>query len=173
MTDNRCVLVLGGAASGKSAFAERLLLALGRPCLYIATAEAGDAEMAARIARHRSRRGPAWTTVDAPLAAARALAAAPADHAVLFDGATLWLSNHLLAGHDPEAETEALARAVSDCPAPLVIVSDEVGHSIVPGDPLSRRFRDGLGVLNQRLAAQADAVALVTAGLPQWLKGAP
>lgn len=164
-------LVVGGARSGKSAFAERLILGSGRPRRYIATAQGWDDEMRARIAQHQTDRGADWTTVEAPLDLAGALAAAPAHEAILIDCATLWLTNHLLAEHDLQAEGDRLLSALATCPAPVVIVSNETGWGIVPDNALARRFRDEQGRLNQRLAAQADLVVTVIAGLPLALKG--
>ena len=164
-------LVVGGARSGKSAFAERLVLGSARPRRYIATAEAWDDEMRDRIARHREDRGTAWTTVEAPLTLAEALTRARPDEAVLVDCATLWLTNQLLAEHDLPAEVNRLIDALAACPAPVVIVSNETGWGIVPENALARRFRDEQGRLNQRLAATAGLVVTVIAGLPMVLKG--
>ncbi len=164
-------LVVGGARSGKSAFAERLVTATARPRRYIATAEAWDDEMRDRIARHRADRGPGWLTIDAPLDLCTALAQARPEEAVLVDCATLWLTNHLLAEHDLPAETDRLTAALAACPAPVVVVSNEVGMGIVPDNALARRFRDAQGRLNQRLAAEAALVVTVMAGLPLPLKG--
>ena len=164
-------LVVGGARSGKSAFAEGLVTASGRARRYIATAEAWDDEMRDRIARHRDGRGAAWTTVEAPLDLAAALAQAQSDEAVLVDCATLWLTNHLLAEHDLAAETAGLLAALAASPAPVVIVSNETGWGIVPENALARRFRDEQGRLNQRLAAVSGLVVTVIAGLPMVLKG--
>ncbi|WP_371685758.1 bifunctional adenosylcobinamide kinase/adenosylcobinamide-phosphate guanylyltransferase [Tabrizicola sp. YIM 78059] len=164
-------LVVGGARSGKSAFAERLVVASGRPRRYIATAEAWDAEMRDRIARHQRDRGSDWTTVEAPLDLPSALASARPEEAVLIDCATLWLTNQLLAGHDLPARTEALVSSLSACRAPVVVVSNETGWGIVPENALARRFRDEQGRLNQRLAHVADLVVTVIAGLPLALKG--
>lgn len=165
-------LVLGGAASGKSAYAETLVRRASPSRLYIATAEAHDAEMRAQIAQHRAARAKdGWQTVEAPLDLSPALAEAGADHAVLLDCATLWLSNHMLAGHDPQAEGDHLLDALATCAAPVVVVSNEVGLSVVPENALARRFQRAQGALNQRLAAQASLVALVAAGLPIALKG--
>jgi adenosylcobinamide kinase/adenosylcobinamide-phosphate guanylyltransferase len=166
-------LVIGGARSGKSGLAERLARASGRRLRYIATAQAWDDEMRARIDQHRARRdGGGWHTVEAPLELCAALDAAAADEMVLVDCATLWLSNHMLLDHDPAAETAALLGALARCAAPVAVVSNEVGLSIVPDTPLGRAFRDAQGVLNQRLAAQAGLVVAVFAGLPLVLKGA-
>lgn len=164
-------LVVGGARSGKSAFAERLVLGSARSRRYIATAEAWDDEMRDRIARHREDRGTSWTTVEAPLDLAGAIAGASDTEAVLVDCATLWLTNHLLADHDLAAESAGLLAALAACPAPVVIVSNETGWGIVPENALARRFRDEQGRLNQRLAAQAGLVVTVIAGLPMVLKG--
>jgi adenosylcobinamide kinase / adenosylcobinamide-phosphate guanylyltransferase len=164
-------LVVGGARSGKSAYAERLVTASGRPRRYIATAEAWDDEMRDRIAQHRRERGTEWTTVEAPLDLATALAIAEADETVLIDCATLWLTNHLLADHDLRAESETFMAALGRCSAPVIVVSNETGWGIVPDNALARRFRDEQGRLNQRLAQQADLVVTVIAGLPLVLKG--
>jgi adenosylcobinamide kinase/adenosylcobinamide-phosphate guanylyltransferase len=167
----RLALVIGGARSGKSSFAEGLVVGSGRPRRYIATAEAWDDEMHARISRHQRDRGADWTTVEAPLDLVAALAQASADEAVLIDCATLWLTNHLLAEHDLHTEGTALLAALAECAAPVVIVSNETGWGIVPDNALARRFRDAQGRLNQRLAAQAELVVTVIAGLPLVLKG--
>jgi adenosylcobinamide kinase/adenosylcobinamide-phosphate guanylyltransferase len=164
-------LVIGGARSGKSAFAERLITDTRRPRRYIATAEAWDDEMSDRIAKHQRDRAEDWTTVEAPLDLPAALAAARPDEAVLIDCATLWLTNHLLANHDLVAEGTGLIAALATCPAPVVVVSNETGWGIVPENALARRFRDEQGRLNQRLAAKAALVVTVIAGLPLVLKG--
>jgi adenosylcobinamide kinase / adenosylcobinamide-phosphate guanylyltransferase len=164
-------LVIGGARSGKSAFAERLLVQSGRTRRYIATAEAWDDEMRDRIAQHQRDRAGDWTTVEAPLDLPAALAKAKPAEAVLIDCATLWLTNHLLADHDLAAQSDALITALAACPAPVVIVSNETGWGIVPENALARRFRDEQGRLNQRLAAEAALVVTVIAGLPLVLKG--
>ncbi len=165
-------IVLGGARSGKSDFAERLADSFGKPVTYIATAQAFDDEMRDRIARHRSGRDPGWKTVEAPLDVAAALHACGPDEVALLDCATLWLSNQMLAGHDAEAACHELAAELDACAAGVVVVSNEVGSGIVPDSPLGRRFRDAQGRLNQRLAAGADLAVLVVAGLPLVLKGA-
>jgi adenosylcobinamide kinase/adenosylcobinamide-phosphate guanylyltransferase len=164
-------LVIGGARSGKSTFAEGLVTAT--PCArrYIATAEAWDDEMRDRIARHREDRGADWLTVEAPLDLAAALAKAEPGEVVLVDCATLWLTNHMLADHDLNAKIGELLTALASCAAPVVIVSNETGWGIVPENALARRFRDEQGRLNQRLAAQAGLVVTVIAGLPMVLKG--
>lgn len=165
-------LVLGGVASGKSAFAESLVCSASEHRLYLATAEALDDEMRTRIARHRAARADAgWATIEAPLDLAPALAGARNDQAVLLDCATLWLSNHLLAGQDPASAEPALMAALSACAAPVVVVSNEVGLSGVPENVLARRFQQAQGALNQRLAAKAGLVVQIIAGLPSVLKG--
>jgi len=163
--------VLGGARSGKSRYGETLISALPPPWLYVATAEAGDHEMAARIRAHRSRRGPSWRTIEAPRDVAAALAATEG-MPVLIDCLTLWLSNLLLANADFEQETGRLEQALMQATAPVVLVANEVGSGIVPDHPLGRKFRDAQGILNQRIAARADRVVLMVAGLPLALKGA-
>ncbi|MWB77711.1 bifunctional adenosylcobinamide kinase/adenosylcobinamide-phosphate guanylyltransferase [Pseudooceanicola sp. 216_PA32_1] len=164
-------LVIGGAASGKSAYAEDLVINSGLPMVYIATAEAGDGEMTERIAIHRARRGIGWETRENPLTPGEELAALPPDRAVLLDCATMWLTNQMMRGDDPaRAEDEFLA-ALAACRAEVVVVTNEVGQGIVPEHALSRRFREAQGRLNIRLAAQADRVVQVVAGLPLVLKG--
>ena len=164
-------LVTGGARSGKSRFAETLCQRSGLRRRYIATAQAFDAEMAARIAQHRHDRGAGWTTIEAPLDLRPALRDAPADSVTLMDCATLWLTNHLLADHDLPDAVAGLRAALAACAGPVVVVTNEVGWGIVPGDALSRRFRDEQGRLNQNLAADAGLVVAVMAGLPLALKG--
>ncbi len=169
----RFALILGGARSGKSSAAEKLVTLRGKPRIYIATAETWDDEMRDRVARHRADRGAGWLTVEAPLDLAGALGRVDPDAAVLVDCATLWLTNHLLADHDLDAEAAQLAVAIAACPAPVALVSNEVGWGIVPDNALARRFRDAQGRLNQQMAAQADLVLGVMAGLPLVLKGLP
>lgn len=143
----------------------------GRPKLYLATAQAFDDEMKDRILHHRNDRGDGWETLEAPMDVAPLLAECQPKFTLLFDCATLWLSNHLLAGSDLARETDNLLAALAACPAPVVLVSNEVGAGIVPGNAMARQFRDEQGRLNQRLAAQADLVIGVMAGLPFALKG--
>lgn len=164
-------LVIGGARSGKSRFAEGLVTGSLRPRVYIATAQAWDDEMRARITAHQTDRGQDWRTIEAPRDALAALAEARPDEVVLFDCATLWLTNHMLAGADLTTEAAALEAALLACAAPVVVVSNEVGWSIVPDNALARQFRDEQGRLNQRLAASAGLVVAVMAGLPLVLKG--
>jgi adenosylcobinamide kinase / adenosylcobinamide-phosphate guanylyltransferase len=162
-------LVLGGARSGKSRYAESLIAALPPPWVYIATAEAGDEEMTVRINAHRARRGPDWRTIEAPRDLTAALAASER-LPVLIDCLTLWLSNLLLADADIDAEIKRLENALMVANAPVVLVANEVGSGIVPDHPLGRKFRDLQGVLNQRIAARADRVVLMVAGLPLTVK---
>lgn len=161
------VLVLGGARSGKSAYAEGLLR--DRPDrLYVATGQAHDHEMAARIARHRDSRGPSWRTIEAPVALPETLAIHPGP--ALVDCLTLWLTNLILGDHPLEPAFAGLERVLTDRTSPTVLVASEVGLGIVPGDALSRRFRDEAGLLHQRIARLATSVVLVAAGLPLRLK---
>lgn len=164
-------LILGGAASGKSRFAEQLCQQSGLSKLYIATAQVYDAEMADKVARHLTQRGTGWKTVEAPVNAGAALAQATPADVVLLDCATLWLTNVILGEYDLEAETTRLMAALVNCAAPVVVVSNEVGQGIVPDNALSRRFRNAQGGLNQTIAAQAELVVAVMAGLPLALKG--
>ncbi|MHA6263456.1 bifunctional adenosylcobinamide kinase/adenosylcobinamide-phosphate guanylyltransferase [Arenibacterium sp. CAU 1754] len=164
-------LVLGGAASGKSAYAELLVTRRPSPWVYLATAQAFDDEMRHKIDDHIARRAAGWKTEETPLDAAAHLADLPAGATCLFDCATMWLSNHLLADSDLEHEQIMLLAAIEKSPAHIIIVSNEVGHGIVPDNALARRFREAQGRLNILLAAQADVVVQVTAGLPRTLKG--
>jgi adenosylcobinamide kinase/adenosylcobinamide-phosphate guanylyltransferase len=166
----RVTLVLGGARSGKSRFAEELALRAPPPRSYIATAEAFDQEMAERIARHRSERaGKGWTTHEAPLHLAAALQSISG--LALVDCITVWLGN--LMHHQQEIATavESLCAVLAARQDPVILVSNEVGLSIVPENAMARRFRDEQGLLNQRLAAAADEVYVVIAGLAMKLKG--
>ena len=167
---NALTFLIGGARSGKSAHAERLVTAGPAPWTYIATAQAFDDEMRERIAIHLSRRGAGWRTVDAPLDLAGALAAVPDGHAVLVDCLTLWLTNHLLADHDLEAECADLVEVLGEPRGPWFVVANEVGLGIVPDNALARRFRDAAGKLNQQVAAVADRVLFMVAGLPLQVK---
>jgi adenosylcobinamide kinase/adenosylcobinamide-phosphate guanylyltransferase len=170
-------LVLGGARAGKSAYAEALIVPAGGRTdgcagLYLATAEPGDPEMAARIAQHRARRGAAWMTVEEPLELASALQRhARAERPILVDCLTLWLSNLMLAGRDIDAATRGLIDTLPGLAGPVVFVANEVGLGIVPDNALARRFRDAAGRLNQAVAASCQRVVLVAAGLPLVLKG--
>ena len=162
--------LLGGARSGKSLHAEKLATAQPAPWTYIATAQAYDDEMVERIAHHRARRGDGWLTVDAPLDLAEALHAIPDDQPVLVDCLTLWLSNHMLAEHDLDGLCAELGQVLSAPRGPWFVVSNEVGMGIVPDNALGRRFRDAQGQLNQRVAAVADRVFFLVAGIPMQVK---
>jgi len=163
-------LVLGGARSGKSAFAESLCAAVARP-VYVATGEARDTEMADRIRRHRERRGAHWTTVEEPLDLVAALRAhAAADGVVLVDCLTLWLANLLWAGRDIDAEREALCATLAGIAGPVVLVSNEVGLGIVPDNAAARAFRDHAGRLHQDIAALAERVYFTVAGIATPIK---
>lgn len=163
--------MLGGARSGKSRYAEALAQDAGGPCTYIATAAAGDAEMAARIAAHRARRGAQWSTIEEPLRLAAALdrAMAPGGF-VLVDCITLWLSNLLLAEESTDEPVDDLLRVLAEPRGTVALVSNEVGLGIVPDNALARRFRDIAGTTNQRLATAVDRVVFLAAGLPMVLK---
>ncbi|TIL77642.1 MAG: bifunctional adenosylcobinamide kinase/adenosylcobinamide-phosphate guanylyltransferase, partial [Mesorhizobium sp.] len=156
--------------SGKSTHAETLVTASPSPWAYIATAEAYDDEMCERIVLHRARRGEGWATVDAPLDLAAAIEALPDHQPVLIDCLTLWLTNHMLAERDLDAECRRLVDVLSRPRGPWFVVSNEVGLGIVPDNALARRFRDAAGRLNQQVAAVADTVLLMVAGLPLKVK---
>ena len=174
MTDLLTTLVLGGARSGKSAFAERMIADSNLAPVYLATATAGDEEMKDRIAHHRSRRGPGWTTVEEPLALIDALAqVSQPGRAVLVDCLTLWLSNLMHAGADIDEATDALLQSLDGYASPVVFVSNEVGLGIVPETALGRAFRDAQGRLNMRMAERADRVILMAAGLALIMKDRP
>ncbi|WP_227435316.1 bifunctional adenosylcobinamide kinase/adenosylcobinamide-phosphate guanylyltransferase [Methylobacterium sp. W2] len=167
----RMTLVLGGARSGKSLHAERLIESCPAPWLYVATAQAWDDEMRERITLHRSRRSADWITRDVPIDLPEAVAAS--DGPVLVDCLTLWLTNLILSEADVEAATVALIEACETAPGPVVLVGNEVGLGIVPDNALARRFRDAAGRLHQRLAARADHVVFMVAGLPMIVKPQP
>ncbi len=169
----RAVLVIGAARSGKSRYALGLAEAAARERLYLATAEAGDAEMEERIARHRRERGEGWRTREEPLALAAALhVEARPGRVVLVDCLTLWLSNLLLAGREIEAQVSEFTKVLSELGGPVVLIANEVGAGVVPATPLGRAFRDWQGRLNQATAAACGAVVAVAAGLPTQLKPA-
>jgi len=170
----RSVLMLGGARSGKSAYAQELAEAAAPERVYLATAEAGDAELTERIARHQDTRGASWTTREEPLDLAEVLAAeARPGRVVLVDCLTLWLTNLMFSGRDVESEIAGLARAVGALGGPAILVSNEVGLSIVPETRLGRDFRDLQGRANAAVARASDAVVFVAAGLPRLIKPAP
>ena len=173
----RLTLVLGGARSGKSRQAEQLVRSVRPPWTYVATAQASDDEMRERIALHRTRRGDGWLTEEVPLDLAAALRDVPPGRPVLVDCLTLWLTNTMLAERDVDAALDDLVETCRRAAGPLVLVSNEVGLGIVPDNALARRFRDHAGVLHQRLAAEAEQVLFMVAGLPIAVKsvdgGAP
>jgi adenosylcobinamide kinase/adenosylcobinamide-phosphate guanylyltransferase len=170
---NEIILITGGARSGKSKYAEQRAAALGSRWLYIATAEAKDDEMARRIAAHRKRRGRAWTTVEEPVQLAETLLAwRGRTDCALVDCLTLWLSNLLFRGGENQVEenVETLVRSLPQLDFPVVFVTNEVGAGIVPDNPLARQFRDLAGWTNQRIAAAANEVVLMVAGIPLTVK---
>jgi adenosylcobinamide kinase/adenosylcobinamide-phosphate guanylyltransferase len=163
-------LILGGASSGKSAYAERLALATSLTPVYLATAQAQDGEMSDKIKRHQARRGPEWQLIEAPLMPSNALRSLTSKHVILLDCLTLWLSNILELNHNIETETSRLLLSIHTCDAQIIVVSNELGLGLVPAPPLGRTFRDAQGTLNQRFAEAADTVTFVAAGLPLSLK---
>jgi adenosylcobinamide kinase/adenosylcobinamide-phosphate guanylyltransferase len=167
--------ITGGARSGKSRLAEELAGKYGEPLLYLATAHAGDGEMAGRIARHQERRGSAWQTIEEPLDICTVLAGHDGwFKAVLVDCITLWLTNLMLANADDETvrgRVHELAATARGLQTPLILVSNETGMGIVPDNALARRFRDLAGEANEILAAAADDVYVMFSGLPLKLKG--
>lgn len=163
--------ILGGASSGKSAFAEGLVKQSGAAKVYLATAEVYDTEMEAKVAAHLAMRGEGWRTIEAPRDLDDALNSVKAEEVLLLDCATMWLSNHMMAESDLAAATEGLVSALKTCKGRVVVVSNEVGMGVVPDNALARKFRDAQGKLNQRLAREADLVVFVVAGLPSVLKG--
>jgi adenosylcobinamide kinase/adenosylcobinamide-phosphate guanylyltransferase len=172
-------LVLGGARSGKSAYAERLAAASAAEVVYIATAQAGDGEMAERIAHHRDSRPAHWSTIEEPLGLSDAIERQQG-RTVLVDCLTLWLSNLIFAGPEEQpddsrivAERERLVATLARAQGNVILVSNEVGMGIVPMGAVTRLFVDEAGRLNQAVAAVAERVVFVAAGLPLYLKGAP
>ena len=168
----KSVLVLGGARSGKSSYAEKMVGSSGLKPLYLATGRAFDTEMENRIAIHRERRGPEWQTIEEPLDLVGALTLhAAEDRFVLVDCLTLWLTNLMMAERDIGAETARLVAMLPDLAGPVVFVSNEVGLGIVPENRMAREFRDHAGFLHQAVAAVADEVYFMAAGLPLKMKG--
>ena len=163
-------LVLGGARSGKSRFAEEAIEQAAQPALYVATAEPRDDEMHARIAAHRARRGRHWTTIEEPIELVNVLLA-ETTRPVLVDCLTLWLSNLMGAGRDIGFEIERLLSVLPQCRVTVVMVANEVGLGIVPDNAMAREFRDHAGRLNQGVARVAQRVVFMAAGLPLFLKG--
>ncbi len=167
----RIRFVLGGARSGKSAYAESLALKSGRDLVYIATAEIFDEEMEARIDLHRQRRGPEWKLVEAPVDLPQAIRASDGENTViLVDCLSVWTTNLLIHDQDIAQSRDSLLETLRDCHGSLVLVASETGLGIVPDNALSRRFRDANGLLNQAVAATADEVFFMTAGLALRIK---
>lgn len=167
----RGTFILGGAASGKSEWAENFILSSGLSCIYLATGKIEDDEVFSRVKVHIERRDARWQTVEEPLDLGPALSNLVPETPVLIDCATMWLSNQMMEQANLTGATDALLRALRDCPAPWVIVSNEVGHGIVPDNKLARQFREAQGRLNIALAREADVAVMIVAGLPQILKG--
>jgi len=165
------LLVIGGARSGKSRYAQQRAEATGLSPVFIATAQAFDDEMHARIARHRADRHAGWQTVEAPLDLVQAIVThSAADRVLLVDCLTLWVTNLMLGDHDLEAALHAVTNAIARSEGQLIFVSNEVGWGIVPENPLARRFRDLAGLVNQRIAACVNEVQLICAGLGLRMK---
>jgi adenosylcobinamide kinase/adenosylcobinamide-phosphate guanylyltransferase len=172
--NSRSLLVLGGARSGKSAYALRVAEEYRGERLFLATAAASDPEMATRIASHRAERGENWSTLEEPLDLCGALGTeARKDRIIVVDCLTLWLSNVMFVERDPLTEIEKLCLAIESAAGPIVLVSNEVGAGIVPETKLGRDFRDWHGRLNQKVASASGVVVLIVAGMPQLLKPTP
>ena len=169
--NSHSTLVLGGARSGKSVYAEKLVENSGKPMVYIATGEAGDEEMSDRIAHHQQRRGDDWQTIEAPLDVCGALAGVSAQSVVLLDCITLWISNLMAAERDVEKEVQKFCAGLVDLSRDVAVVSTEVGLGIVPDNALARRFRDEAGRANQMIAEICDKVVFVAAGQAMVMKG--
>ncbi len=167
----RVTFIVGGAASGKSAWAEGFVESCKKSKTYLATSQVLDGEMRAKVDAHVARRDQSWALIEAQMDLRPALSGLKPDQICLLDCATMWLSNHLLADSDLDVAQAALLAALAECRANLVIVSNEVGQGIVPENPLARQFREAQGRLNIALAAHADLVVQVTVGLPLVLKG--
>lgn len=167
----KVTLIIGGAASGKSKFAERLTRAAGRPLVYVATSQAFDEEMQDKIAQHRAQRGQGWETLEKPFAMPDVLGTVGPEKIVLVDCLTVWLSNFMLAKMPTEELSGLLKSAATAAKAPVVFVTNETGSGVIPESELGRKFRQAQGELNQDVAAWADLVVSVQAGLPLVLKG--
>jgi adenosylcobinamide kinase/adenosylcobinamide-phosphate guanylyltransferase len=170
-----CMLVLGGAKSGKSSFALNVCNSLNKKRIFLATAQAFDKEMEDRIRRHQAERGSGWRTIEEPLKVAETIGSLDSeDTVILLDCVTLWLNNlYMEYGEDQETIDEAiekLARQLTDIRGAVVVVSNEVGMGIVPDNQLSRTYRDTAGYMNQRIARLSVKVVVVLAGLPMVLK---
>ncbi|WP_375749679.1 bifunctional adenosylcobinamide kinase/adenosylcobinamide-phosphate guanylyltransferase [Vibrio sp. HN007] len=171
---NRVELVLGGARSGKSSYAERVAKESGKPVIYIATSEVRDDEMAKRVELHKAQRPAGWQVIEEPFALSNALKKhSKEDNCILVDCLTLWLSNSLFGDTETEwSEVKAeFLQTLSELPGQVLLVSNEVGCGVVPMGEISRRYVDEAGWLHQAIAAQVSKVTLVTAGLPMTLKG--
>jgi adenosylcobinamide kinase/adenosylcobinamide-phosphate guanylyltransferase len=167
------ILILGGARSGKTQHAENQTLTLAadnRDAVYVATGQAIDDEMKARIGRHRNLRSEKFTTIEEPLNIAHVIGAHGKNDIVLIDSIGTWITNHMMADHDLDEVIDTTIAALEKTKASVVLVSDEVGLGIVPEEPLSRSFRDHIGMVNQRVGQIADTVALMVAGLPLMIK---
>ena len=172
MADVKIILILGGARSGKSAFAERLIDETGLTKAYLATGQIFDDEMKRRVGTHQSRRGPEWKLIEEPIDIAAVLAKiCDSKTAVLLDCLTLWVTNLMMAEKNVLSECDMLTKALRSLAGTIVLVSNEVGQGIVPDNAMARAFRDYAGLLHQKIAGIADEVYFVTAGLPQKLKG--
>lgn len=170
-----CILVIGGAKSGKSRYALNICNSLDKDRIFLATSEAGDREMEERIRRHQAERGESWRTVEEPIAIAEVISSMDNEQSIiLFDCVTLWLNNlYMTYGPDTgpiDASIEELIGVLSDIRGAVVLVTNEVGAGVVPDNPLARRYRDAVGDTNQRLARVAKKVVLLIAGLPLVLK---
>lgn len=164
-------LIIGGAASGKSSFAEKLATQTGLARSYLATAQAFDDDMREKIEQHQIDRGPSWTTTEVPIDLPEAVLDQPKDNVILIDCLTLWLTNLILSDADCDKAAQALFSAIQTRTAPVLAVSNEVGHSVIPETSLGRRFQRLQGRMNSQTAAKADLAVMVIAGLPQVLKG--
>ena len=168
----KLTLVLGGAASGKSKYAESIIRQSGKNPVYLATSQPFDDEMQAKVTAHRQQRGDGWDTIEEPINISKVLDSVNETQAVLIDCATLWLGNLMHYDHDTDAAFDDLVAACRRCAAPVVIVSNELGMGLVPETSMGRKFRNLHGKMNQQIAAAADTVLFVAAGLPMTLKGA-
>ena len=171
---NKVELVIGGARSGKSRYAENAAIASGKPVIYIATSEVRDNEMAARVAIHKAQRPSHWRVIEEPLTLAKVLKEnSREDNCILVDCLTLWLSNCLFTESDNiwADYKKALLDALVELPGQVILVTNEVGCGIIPMGEMTRQYVDEAGLLHQEIAAQVSKVTLVTAGLPMSLKG--
>ena len=169
--DNKSTLILGGARSGKSSYAEKLALSFDLEPIYIATAQAKDDEMVDRIRHHKLRRNADWKTIEEPLNISKVIVDHSSPHnVILIDCLTLWLSNIFAKSLNFETEIKTLVEAVAAAKGPIIFVSNEVGQGIVPINELARNFRDEAGRLNQQIAASVANVYVIMAGLPLPIK---